>query len=48
MISLITQLAIGFLFVGILACLALGWAITHTADGCEDETGFHPDIPPRT
>ena len=43
MISLIMQLFVGFLIFGTIALIALVWALRHTADGREDETGFHPD-----
>ena len=30
------------------ACLMLAWAAARAGDGYEDETGFHPGLPPST
>ena len=36
-------LIVGFLLLGALASIALVWALRHTAEGCEDDKGFHHD-----
>jgi hypothetical protein len=36
-----------FLFLGAIALAAVLWAVKHTANGCEDEGGFHPEPPDR-
>jgi len=38
-----THLIVGFLVLGAIASLALVWALKNTAEGCEDESGFHPE-----
>lgn len=39
----LSQLIVAFLLFGVVSSLVLVWALQHTVDGCEDETGFHPD-----
>jgi len=39
--STITFLIESFLFIGAVALVAVMLAIKYTANGCEDETGFH-------
>ena len=39
----VIQLTVAFSVLGGVASLVLVWALTHTADGCEDDKGFHYD-----